>query len=93
MVVGGDKHDPSIHSSVKEASWETVDSDLDKEASSKIVDSDLDELIDSKIDIKHTKEDMVHSLPSSSSHLSCQFKHFDSVKDVIDHYVIFLTLS
>ena len=29
---------------------------------------------------------MVHSLPSLSSHVSCQFKHFDSVKDAIDHY-------
>ena len=86
MVVGGDKHDPSIHISVKEASWETLDSDLDEEASSKIVDSDLDELIDSKIDIKHTKEDMVHIFPSSSSHVSCHYKHFGSVKDTFYHY-------
>ena len=86
LVVGGDKDEPSIQSSVEEASQETVDSNLDKEASSEIADSDLAELIDSKIDIKHTKEDMVHSLPSSSSHVSCQFKHFDSVKDVVDHY-------
>ena len=50
------------------------------------MDSDLAELIDNKIDIKHTKEDMVHSLPSSSSHVSCQFKHFDNVKDTVDHY-------
>ena len=86
LVVGGDEDDPSIQSSVEEASWETIDSDLAEEASSKTVDSNLAELIDSKIDIKHTKEDMVHSLPSSSSHMSCQFKHFDSVKDAIDHY-------
>ena len=86
MVVGGDEDDPSIQSSVEEAIWETIDSDLAEEAISEIVDSNLVELIDSKIDIKHTKEDMVHSLPSSSSHVSCQFKHFDSVKDTFDHY-------
>ena len=86
MVVGGDEYDPSIQSSVEEASWETVDSDLAEEASSETMDSDLVELIDSQIDINHTKEDMVHSLPSSSSHESCQFKHFDSVKDAVDHY-------
>ena len=71
MVVGGDKDGPSIHSSVEEASWETVDYDLAEEASSETVDFDLAELIYSKIDIKHTKEDMVHSLPISSSHVSC----------------------
>ena len=66
LVVGGDEDDPSIQSSVEEASWETVDSDFAEEASSKTMDSDLAELIDSKIDIKHTKEDMVHRLPCSS---------------------------
>ena len=86
LVVGGDEDDPSIQSSVEEASWETVDSDLAEEASSETVDSNLVELIDSKIDIKHTKEDTVHSLPSSSSHVSCQFKRFDSVKDAVDQY-------
>ena len=86
LVVGGDGDDPSIHSSVEEASYETIDFDLAEEASLEIVDSDLAELIDSKIDMKHTKEDMVHILPSSSSHVPCQFKHFDSVKDVVDHY-------
>ena len=86
LVFGGDEDDPSIQSSVEEARWETLDSDLDEEASSETVDSDLAELIDSKIDINHTKEDMVHSFPSSSSHMSCQFKHFDSLKDAVDHY-------
>ena len=86
LVVGGDEDDPSIQSSVEEASWETVDSDLAEESISKTVDFNLVELIDSKIDIKDTKEYMVNSLPSSSSHVSCQFKHFDSVKDAVDHY-------
>ena len=86
LIIGGDEDDPSIHSSVEEASWETIDSDLAKEASSKTVNFDLVEWIDSKIDIKHTKEDMVHSLPSSSSHVSCQFKHFDVLKNIADHY-------
>ena len=86
LVVGGDKDYPSIQSSVEEASYETIDFDLAEEASLEIVDSDLAELIDGKIDIKHTKEDMVHSLPSSSSHVSCQFKHFDVLKNIADHY-------
>ena len=85
MVVGGDEDDPSIQSSVEKANWETVDNDLAEEASSKKVDFDLAELIDSKIDINHTKEDMVNNFPSSSSHMSCQFKHFDNVKDAVDH--------
>ena len=59
LVVGGDEDDPSIQSSVEEASWEIVDYDLAEEAISEIVDFDLVELIYSKIDIKHTKEDMV----------------------------------
>ena len=52
MVVGGDEDDPSIQSSLEEASWEIVDFDLAEEARSETVDSDLVELIDSKIDIK-----------------------------------------
>ena len=86
MVVGGDVDDPFIQSSVEEARWETVDSDLAEEASRETVDSDLAELIASKIDIKHAKQDIAHSLPSSSSHVPCQFKHFDSVKNAVDHY-------
>ena len=97
MVVGGDEddpfiYDPFIQSSVEEARWETVDSDLAEEASRlaeeasrETVDSDLAELIASKIDIKHANQDIAHSLPSSSSHVPCQFKHFDSVKDTIYH--------
>ena len=86
MVVGGYEDDPSIQSSVEEAIWVIVDSDLAEEAISETVDSDLAKLIYSKIDIKHTKEDMVHRLPSSSSHVSCHFKHFGSVKDTFYHY-------
>ena len=91
MVVGREEddpfiYDPFIQSSVEEARWETVDSDLAEEASWETVDSDLAELIASKIDIKHAKQDIAHGLPSSSSHLPCQFKHFDSVKDAVDHY-------
>ena len=84
MVVGGDEDDPYIQSRFEEASWETIDSDLAEESISKTVDFNLVELIDSKIDINHTKEDIVHNFPSSSSHVSCQFKHFDNVKDAFD---------
>ena len=60
MVVGRDEddpfiYDPFIQSSVEEARWETVDSDLAEEASPETVDSDLADLIASKIDIKHLK--------------------------------------
>eukprot|EP01018_Ginkgo_biloba_P018614 Gb_29475 [translate_table: standard] len=53
------------------------------------VDSGLGELISNQTDIDQAQEeDILPSLPGSGDHGPRHFKHFDSVKDPVDHYFL-----